>query len=241
MKDLLEKYSGYFTKPGEETPLLEGGLRSSIYDQVYEELRESILSSVLEPGSRLIEEKLATELAVGCVPVREALLRLESENMVTLLPDDHFAVSLFTIEDLKEIYFMRSVLEGTAAGVAANNLSQEELLRLEELCQGMEKSLEEEDFDNLPLYNAGFHQTIYQAAKSPRLYRLIVQLWNSFPKSSMGFLTLRAPVIVKEHKEIFKRLQKRDAEGSEEAVREHIIGALGDLAEYWNSHLDGDK
>ncbi|MFZ5651617.1 MAG: GntR family transcriptional regulator [Bacillota bacterium] len=239
MKDFLEKYAGHLTRPGKSSPLLDEGSRSSVHQQVYEEIRDAILSSVLEPGQKMVVEDMAADMAVSAAPVREALLRLESENLVTYQPQKGFAVAPFTPDDLKEIYFLRGLLEGVAAGLAAHNLSEEELSQLDELCGRMEKALAEENYEEMPVYNVSFHQAIYAAARSPRLYKMIVQLWNSFPKSSISVLTLRAPEMVSEHRAIFKALQGRDPEKSEKTVRDHVQGAFSDLAEYW-SHLSGD-
>ncbi|MFZ5647587.1 MAG: GntR family transcriptional regulator [Bacillota bacterium] len=239
MKDFLEKYAGHLTQPGKSSPLLDEGSRSSVHQQVYEEIRDAILSSVLEPGQKLAVEELAADMAVSAVPVREALLRLEADNLVTYQPQKGFAVAPFTLEDLKEIYFLRGLLEGVAAGLAAHNLSEEEMSLLKELCDRMEKTLADENYEEMPLHNVSFHQTIYAASRSPRLYKMIVQLWNSFPKSSISVLTLRAPETVSEHRAIFEALQSRDPEKSEKTVRDHVQGVFSDLAEYWNHLSDG--
>ncbi len=234
MKDLLEKYSGqriHFDRPA---PALDEGSRSSVYQQVYEELRDAILSSIFEPGQQLVPEDLAAGMGVSPAHVREALLRLQTEDLVSYKQNKGYQVAFFTLEDLEEIYFLRALLEGVAAGLAAHNLTDKELDNLRELCNKMEKAMAEQDIEEMPFLNVSFHGAVYWAAKSPRLYKLIVQLWNSFPKSSISVLTLRAPVMVSEHKAIFESLQSRQPEKSEKNVRDHIKRAFDDLAEYWS-------
>lgn len=232
LKDFLEKYSGNLTSS--PAPLLDEGSRSSVHQQVYEEIRESILSSVFEPGQQLVIEDLASSLAVGSAPVREALLRLETEDLVDFNQYRGYTVSSFSLEDLKEIYFLRVLLEGVAADLAAHNLTEEELKKLKEICDQMEEFLEGQKFEEMPGLNVSLHEAIYSAAKSPRLYKLIVHLWNSYPKSSISVLTLRAPVMVSEHRAIFEALKSRDPGKSEKMVRDHIKGAFIDLADYWS-------
>lgn len=235
MKDFLARYTGNRARSDRSATSLDDGSRSSVYQQVYEEMRESILSSVFEPGQLLNPEDLAAGLSVGPAPVREALLRLEAEDLVNYIHNKGYTVASFTLEDLKEIYFLRALLEGVAAGLAACNHNDEELNKLKELCDKMEKSLAEQNFEEMPGLNVSFHEIIYSAARSPRLYKLIVQLWNSFPQSSISVLTLRATTVVNEHQAIFKSLQSRDSEKSQKMARDHIRGAFDDLAEYWIS------
>ena len=121
MKYLLEKYSGHLSNPGKSTPLQAGGPHSSVQEQVHEKIRDAILSGILEPGQRLLQDELAAEMAVDRAPVREALLRLEAENIVDFHPYKGFTVAFFTLDDLKEIYFLRGLLEGTASRLAAKS------------------------------------------------------------------------------------------------------------------------
>ncbi|MCL5935254.1 MAG: GntR family transcriptional regulator, partial [Firmicutes bacterium] len=200
-------------------------------------LRNAILSGVLEPGQRLLQDELAAEMSVGHMPVREALLRLEAESLVNFHTYKGFTVASFTLDDLKEIYFLRGLLEGAACRLAAKNLSDKELDELEGLCKKMERCLSDQDFTEMPKYNASFHEIIYSAAKSPRLYKMIVKLWNSFLKSSFSFLTLRAPVMVDEHKAIYQALRSRNPEEAKSRIQDHIASALKDLSEYWSHRL----
>lgn len=237
MKDLLEKYSGHMHASGQPAPLITGGPPSSVQEQVYEKIRNTILSGVMEPEQRLMPEDLAAEMGVIPAQVREALWRLEAESLVNFHPSRGFTVASFTLDDLKEIYFLRSLLEGAASELAAKNLTDKELDQLESLCKKMEECLANEDLTDMPRYNSGFHEIIYQAARSPRLYSIIVKLWNGFLKSSLSALTLRAKETVDEHRAIYEALRNRDPGAAGVKTREHIVSVLGDLSEYWKDWL----
>lgn len=237
MKNLQEKYSGHLNMSGRHPPLLFNGLSTSVQEQIYERIREAILTGMLEPGLRLLQEELAAEMAVTPTQVREALLRLEGEGLVNYQPYKGFTVANFSVDDLKEIYFLRGILEGAACALAAKNLTEKELDELESLCKRMEECLAKDDLDQMPKYNASFHEIIYLAAKSPRLYNMIVKLWNGFLKSSLSCLTLRAKESVDEHKAIYQALRKRDPEEAKARIQNHIMSVLGDLTEYWSSWL----
>lgn len=237
MKDMMEKYSGHLNTPDKPTPLIVDGLPSSIQDHVYEKIRNTILSGVFHPGQRLMPEDLAVGMTVGPMYVREALLRLEGEGLVNFDPAKGFSVARFTLDDLKEIYYLRSLLEGAASELAAKNLNDKELDELESLCQKMEECLAQDNIDDMSKYNASFHQIIYRAAKSPRLYSMIVKLWNGFLKSSLSCLTLRAKETVEEHRAIYQVLRSRNPGEARIKTQEHIVSVLDDLNDYWSDWL----
>ncbi len=237
MKNLLEKYSGHLTVTGKPSPLITDDPSTSVPDQVYEKIRNNILSGVLIPEQRLLPEDLASAMGVDPLYVREALLRLEGEGLVNHQPYKGFSVARFTLDDLREIYFLRSLLEGAASELAARNLTDKELDELESLCKKMEECLAHDDLTEMPKYNASFHEIIYQAAKSPRLYNMIVKLWNGFLKSSLSALTLRARETVEEHKAMYEALRSRDPDQARARTQEHIVSVLGDLSEYWKDWL----
>lgn len=239
MKDLLEKYCGHFDTPCRLSSLqfLTEVPPSSFQDRTYDRIRDMILSGFLEPGKLLVQDQLASELSVDLLAVLEALLRLEAECLVNVTPSKTFLVAAFTMDDLRETYYLRSLLEGEACQLAAKNIMDEELDVLEALCIKMEKCLSSNDLTDMPKYNACFHETIYKAAKSPRMYKMIVNMWNSFPKSSFSFLTLRAPLMVKEHQSIYQALRSRNPVEAKARVEDHIASVLKELSEYWNQYF----
>ncbi|MHB8156306.1 MAG: GntR family transcriptional regulator [Desulfocucumaceae bacterium] len=236
---MIIKYSGHFVTP--PNPVQNNGMYSSVQEQVYKKLQDSILSGVLEPDQRLLPDELAAGMGVERVHMREALLRLEAESLVIFHAYKGFTVASFTLDDLKEIYFLRSLLEGEAAVLAAKNLTDADLDQLEGYCRKMEESLERDEVNEMPPVNTCFHEAIYYGAKSPRLYKMVVRLWNGFPKSSIGFLTLRAPIMVREHRAIYEALRRRSPEEARAKVQEHVASALNDLLEYWGERLTSSK
>ena len=237
MKDLLAKYRGNPSSGAQTIPLVSPGAHSSVQAQIYARLREAILDGNLEPGQRLLQDELAAELAVSRMPVREALLRLEADGLVNFHPYKGFTVVTFTQDDLKEIYFLRGVLEGTAAELAAININEADLGKIDKLCQRMAQSFENGQYDEMPHLNAEFHQSVYLAACSLRLYKMIVRLWNSFPKSNMDVFKERAQLMVKEHTAIYEALRDHDSQLAGNLTRQHIANALAALEPYWSSRL----
>lgn len=237
MKDLLAKYRGIPSSEIQTTPLVSSGGHSSVQAHIYARLREAILDGNLEPGQRLLQDELAVELAVSRMPVREALLRLEVDGLVNFHPYKGFTVVTFTLDDLKEIYFLRGVLEGTAAELSATNIKGNELEKLKTLCQRMAQGLAKGEYDEMPYLNAEFHQSVYIAARSPRLYKMIVRLWNSFPRSNMSVVEERASLMVEEHTSIYEALSASDGEMAGTKTRQHIANAFSALQKYWDTRI----
>lgn len=239
MGNLLEKYTGHFSPTTLDS--LKGHQNTEmIEEETYTYLRNAILSGVFPPGYQLsdaevkdLEERIGTSYAI----IREALLRLSTENLVQYRPGEGFTVAVLALDDLREIYFLRSILEGAAARLACDKLTEADLDKLAGLCEQMEKSLNSQEIAQLSLLNTDFHETVYASAGSPRLYKMIVQLWNGFFHSSLSFLADRAPVSVKEHQAIFQALKDRDGEKAERIIRDHLLSALDDLEEYWSKRL----
>ena len=101
--------------------------RYSLRGRVYESIREDILSGKYEQNTELKEKAIGTELGVSRTPVREALRQLELEGLVTIIPNRGAYVNAITAKDVKDIYNIRSTLEGLCARWAAEQVTKEQL------------------------------------------------------------------------------------------------------------------
>src|SRR5207302_6119999 len=95
------------------------------------------VSNALKPGTRLRADDLARKLGVSKTPVREALRKLQAEELITLQPGNALTVKSISEEQLLEIYYTREALEGMAARLAAENAGQIELAKLRAICEEM--------------------------------------------------------------------------------------------------------
>ena len=101
-------------------------------DLVFENLREAILKGDLNPGDRLMEVQLANKLGVSRTPVREAIRKLELEGLVIMLPRKGAYVADMSLKDIIEVLEIRASLEGLAAYLASERMSDEDIKKLEE-------------------------------------------------------------------------------------------------------------
>lgn len=204
-----------------------------LHNFVAEQLRTAILEGKYKPGEWLRQEKLAQELNVSQMPVREALKELAAEGLIEHVPYRGVRVIEFSIDDVSELYEHRAFLESRAAANAAKNITDEELTKLQTLMDAMEKYSAPEHVSAYREYNRQFHQTIFLASRNNYLIRALQQMWTNFPTMLIGNFAQTAAqpvserdmVDTKEHQNILNALFNHDAEAVEQAMKIHILSA----------------
>jgi DNA-binding GntR family transcriptional regulator len=191
-------------------------------DFVVEILREAILSGALKPGERLEQEQLANHFEVSSTPVREALRQLEAEGLIEHIPHKGVRVVELSVEDVREVYMIRGVLETLAVRLAVPNLSHEELRELEELHEQMVDLLSRNLLEQLGDVNRHFHMTLYKASKSRVLCDMINNLWTRLPWFDVWtVIPGRAQEAWEEHDKIMDAARKRDPDLASDMIKEH--------------------
>jgi DNA-binding GntR family transcriptional regulator len=142
---------------------------------VADHVREAILCGDFKPGERLEENVIASLLAVSRTPVRAALRILAAESLVEVHPHRGTVVNELSPVELEEIYFVRGILEGTAARLAVPNVDEERIDALKAILDEMEVTL---DTDQWLALNNRFHRTLYHAANRPRMLSIIDYVRN---------------------------------------------------------------
>ncbi|MDX6704093.1 MAG: hypothetical protein QOF26_4319 [Baekduia sp.] len=188
-------------------------------------LRQAILSGELPAGQILGEESLARQLGISRTPIREALLRLHSDGLVEMLPNRPAAVRSFDGNDLHELHSLRAILEGHAARIAAERLTDADFVKLQASCRRYgELQKEDTDLPRLVDENFAFHRTIIEAAGSERLTAMIRQV-SAVPliyKSYMTYSAENRTTAWKHHLGILEALEARDAPEAETRMKAHI-------------------
>lgn len=193
--------------------------------KAYETLIQAIEDGVLTPDSRLVEGELVTWLGMSRTPIREALQRLEAEGLLVHEPRNGLTISKLDHEGVVELYRMREVLEGAAAGFAAQHASQAEIEVLQEFCAA------EREVMNDPVlgarHNRQFHQSIFRAAHNRYLVKNLNMLTSSL--ALLGNYTRhiegRAAQAAHEHAEIVDAIASRNVTRAEEMARSHVRAA----------------
>lgn len=149
--------------------------KTTLRSLVYQQLKELIISAELLPGQRISLRKLAENLDVSTMPVREALWRLEAEKIVVIEDNKTIKVSELSNSELHEITGIRLLLEPEAAQIACDLRPERSLRKLKKLQRDMEESIT--NHKRYLKINREFHFSIYRLANAPNLLGIIDNLW----------------------------------------------------------------
>lgn len=203
---------------------------------VAERIREAIVGGMLHPGERLKEEQLARELGTSRTPVREALRILQSEGLVVATPNRGAAVRSYGLTELEEMYDLRALLEGHAAGRAAERITPEAVDQLDASCARFAELVTGADLRSLVAENAFFHGAILRASDSDRLTSMVQEV-VSLPlvyRSYIWYSPEQAQASYAFHRRLAEALVRHDAPWAEQVMREHVFAARSVLV----SHIE---
>jgi DNA-binding GntR family transcriptional regulator len=206
--------------------------RSNLREQIKDVILQRIVSHEYPPGARLVETRIALELGVSQAPVREALRDLEQLGCVIHEPFRGCSVRAFSAEELLEAFPVRAALEALAARLAAERITEEELLRLAELLETMRAAARRGDAHDQSQANASFHATIVRAARNATLERQ----WSFLEPYSRTYLTVSQPgldlrALSDRHVPILEALRARDGDAAADAMHRHLMDAAELLKE----------
>ncbi len=199
--------------------------RVSLADFAYLELKKALNKGRFEPGEYMREEAVAEWLQVSRTPVREALRRLASDNLL-VNTNRGLAVPQLSQDQVFELYAMREVLEGAAAGLAAKHASPIEIELMHHLLR--DEAAAKDNAEKLVAINKELHNCIYRAAKNRYLVRTLTSLQNGLEqlRGTTFAAPGRPPEALREHRAIVRAIQRQDSETAEKVTRQHVSGAL---------------
>ena len=203
----------------------------TMQEAVVAHIRNLILSGELAPGQRLLQTELAEKLGISRTPIREALQRLAHEGLVSISSFKGASVSEFSTSDLIEVYSVRIALESYAAYLAAQQITEADLARLEALMKDMGEAFRSKDFEHLLEAHHNLHATIYAIAGKKRLLEHIIQYLDqaSFYQRIALSLGRGASDPIIEHQDILSTLRQRDADAAARIMRQHLELTLDEL------------
>ena len=192
-------------------------------ETAYAVLREAIVTNALKPGTRLRADDLAKKLGVSKTPVREALRKLQAEDLITLQPGNALTVKSISEEQLIEIYYTREALEGMAARLAAENAGQIELAKLRAIQEEMKTPSVAGNARQLRQLTGEFQLAVFRAARNDTIYRLLKHLQEQIRQFGGSTLTQRgrAKEVIAYAKALVAAIEKRDGDAAERIAREN--------------------
>ncbi|OKL53916.1 GntR family transcriptional regulator [Bowdeniella nasicola] len=198
---------------------------------VYRDLRDRIISGRFTPGYRIVLGKIATELGVSTVPVREAIRRLEAEKLVTFTPNVGAEVASIDVHDYADAMQTLAVLEGAGTALAAARITRDQLEQASATNNQM-RMLAEGNFDPRLFtdLNQRFHQQLCAACPNQYLTEILDREWERVAvirRNTFAFEPARSLTSVHEHDHIVTLIRSgAGAEEVEHAARQHKLRAL---------------
>ncbi|OON42032.1 hypothetical protein BTJ39_02435 [Izhakiella australiensis] len=201
--------------------------REPVVNLVYRELRQAILQGSFPPGARLVETKLAEKLNVSRTPVREAVLKLQSEGLVKRVPGKGLQVQ-DTRAKISEVLIIRQALEVAAARLACHSGSDEELAEIMRYAQeGQDAIYRGIALRERSTLDRQFHMQLAQASHSQRLISLIEEFYAySFTELTPSSDHQESVLLQEQHMALANALSRRDADQAESAIRTHLTTVL---------------
>ncbi len=194
-------------------------------ERAYTRIRNTILSGAFAPGFQLKEEELSEFCGVSRTPVRQAIQRLASEGLVTIRENRRSYVTDLTQQEFEQAFDVASMLESYSAGLAAERLTDDDLLTLRELEQQMEKLAEGSvgEYRKFLELNMEFHNLIHQASGNRSLFDMIQRvpdIANTILLKSGDMKSMKEAQAG--HRNIIAALELRDSKLAELQMKVHI-------------------
>lgn len=199
--------------------------------QVFEHLRELIVSLAVAPGTVLPRPQLCEYFGLSQAPIREALLRLEEERLVDIFPQHQTRVRGIDLASARQAHFMRLSVELELAHALARRPDPALERVLLELVARQQACLAGGDLAAFTRFDMEFHRRMYVAASLPDLWSMMRSCSGNLDRLRRLHLPLsrKAESILEQHARIARCIGAGDAAGAQEVVREHLSGTLNAL------------
>lgn len=194
----------------------------SLREQVYEYLRDAINRGELHAGSQLDQKGLSESLGISKTPLRDALIQLEIEGFVSILPRRGVVVNELSLDDIRHIYEILGALEGAAVLSVASALGSDELETMGSLNREMISAVEAGDFDTFYARNLAFHDTFLQLSTNQPLLRTVENLKHrlyDFPRRER-FVAEWELSSTREHATFLELLRQADIRAAADYLRD---------------------
>lgn len=201
------------------------GAYGSQATKAYEEIRMQIITHKILPGTPITAADYAARLGMSRTPVREALVRLQNENLINIIPRKGAFVRVFTVDEIRHNYEVAEALEGMIVYLATPYITEEAMGEMERLMEGMEKALEgqQHDIETWVRLDEEYHALVNSFCDNTYLVENRRAIQSQIIRSRL----LRVPSWVdktrsnEDHRIIYDAVRRRDANAAREAMHGH--------------------
>jgi len=211
----------------------------SLHEIAYESLKAGILSGRLAVGRTYSELELARELGISRTPVREALLKLSAENLVSFNGRRGISVKYFSRKDLEDLSELRQIIEEAAVAKTVGNLSKDQIRKVRRIIGEQEACIRDNYDENLFLeIDRRFHLALIEASGNRFMIQTYNNIRDNFAITFRGALAKkgRASEVLREHKSIVTALVQENAEMARDAVRNHLVNSKSTVLDYYSGY-----
>ena len=194
----------------------------SLKEQVYDYLRKEFRLHRLKPGAIINMDTTSKELGISKTPLREALLQLEMEGFVTIVPRRGIYVNSLTIRDIKEFYQVIGALESATILECAKKMKKEDIVKMTKFNDEMKNSLDKDNFDLFYEKNLSFHDSFINLTKNDILVKIVNNLKKrlyDFPRPEKWIKEWEEKSTV-EHAQLIELLEQGDFKNAAQFIQE---------------------
>lgn len=215
----------------------------SLRGRVFQKLREDILSGKYKEHEELKEVAIGEELGVSRTPVREAFRQLELEGLIQIVPNKGAYVTSITAKDVKDIYMIRSLLEGLCARLATEKITKEQLEEMEENIYLAEFHAQKGHMDQMAELDNRFHDILYEACDSKMLEHALKDYHQYVLRVRQKTLSnnTRGRASNDEHRQIMEAIKAGDAAKAEQLANQHMINAYDNMIKNGLKEIYGEE
>lgn len=215
----------------------------SLRGRVFQKLREDILSGKYREHEELKEVAIGEELGVSRTPVREAFRQLELEGLIQIIPNKGAYVTGITVKDVKDIYMIRSLLEGLCARLATEKITKEQLEEMEENIYLADFHAQKGHMDQMAELDNRFHDILYEACDSKLLEHTLKDYHEYVLRVRQKTLSnnTRGRASNDEHRQIMEAIKAGDAERAEKLANRHMINAYDNMVKNGLYEIYGEE
>lgn len=215
----------------------------SLRGRVFQKIRDDILSGKYKEHEELKEVAIGEELGVSRTPVREAFRQLELEGLIQIIPNKGAYVTGITAKDVKDIYMIRSLLEGLCARMATEKITKEQLEEMEENIYLAQFHADKGHMDQMAELDNRFHDILYEACDSKMLEHLLRDFHQYVLRVRQKTLSTntRGRASNDEHRQIMEAIKAKDSAKAEELANIHMINAYDNMVKNGLNEIYGDE
>ena len=205
-------------------------LKERLAEYAYSSIRNDILSGRFGPRGRLVQDEIARRLGISRTPIREAIVRLEHEGLVTLVPRRGAIVNRVTPQDILDIYEVREELERLAVRLTARKGNCYDVRAMRQILRKMERVGPTRVWEYYKL-NRAFHLQMAAAASNKALTSALESLWDQATNFQMFtmYSTEELRRLITPHAGLVDVVEREDVDEIERAVSQHIAEARANL------------